>query len=178
MSICRLLLNFSQGFGDDSVIAIMGRRTRLFLSLYAGFVVYCLAVLFWGQTGIVAHARLLGVEGRLQANMKNLEQINGRLQQEFEALRSDPAAIKLEARQLGYYAPGELPIYLSGYRGNQSSYEVGTVVNAAPPKMPGDSVFRVIGLAVALIFYLMSGIFLKNKNDHFRKRSAGEAPAR
>lgn len=156
----------------------MGRRTRLFLSLYVGFVVYCLGVLFWGQTGVAARAELSHVEGRLEANMKNLQEINARLEREFEALRSDPATIKLEARQLGYYSPGEQRIYVSGFGGNQSSYEVGTIVNTESVKMPGDSFFRVAGLATALIFYLAGAIFFQKRNENRRNRPRSETAPR
>jgi len=152
----------------------MSRRTRVALALYIGFVIYSLGVFLWGRTGVAAGFELSALRTRLEANMVVLQQVNGQLAAEFDALRSDPTTIRLEARQLGYLEPGERPIDIVGRPNGDTSFAVGTLVAEKAQRFPNDSLFRGIGAGSALIFLLTSGIVARRKNAHIHPRPSSE----
>ena len=142
----------------------MGRRTRVFLSLYLGFAAYCLVVLVFGKTGIVATSELRSYHSRLEANLSNLENINTQLGDHFDALRSNPVTIRLEARKLGYLEPGEKTIQVSGYSPKPNSFAVGSLASEKKHAVTSDTVSRIVGLVVAVVAFILIGVFVRRRD--------------
>lgn len=56
---------------------------------------------------------------RLESKIEALQLENLRLTSQYEALRTSPEAIRLEARKLGYFRPGDIPVRTLGPMGFQ-----------------------------------------------------------
>ncbi|HUX22704.1 MAG TPA: septum formation initiator family protein [Spirochaetia bacterium] len=148
----------------DSVIGYMGRRTRIFVSLYLGFAVYCALVLFFGRTGIVATSELKHYRSRLDENLTQLEHINRQLADHFDALRGNPETIRLEARQLGYLEPDQRIIQVTGYSPTGNSFAVGSLLGEKKHTVTSDSISRIVGFSVAILSFILIGLFVKGRD--------------
>lgn len=142
----------------------MGRRTRVFLSLYLGFAVYCLVVLFFGRTGIIATRELRTYHTRLEANLTQLENINTHLVERLDSLRSNPQTIRLEARQLGYLGPNEHFLEIGGYAPPPNVVTVGSLVTEKKLTATPDADSRVIGLAAAVGAFVLFEVMARRRN--------------
>ncbi len=144
----------------------MKRGTRIFLSLYLGFVVYCVAMLIFGRTGVLASRELQEYRGRLEQNLSGLHDVNERLAAEFESLRSDPDTIRVEANKLGFYAQDQRVMRLGNSPQDASVYSIGSLVIEAKRSSASDGAIRSIGLGATLIFYLFSGVFRRKPHGY------------
>lgn len=142
----------------------MGRRTRIFVSLYLGFAAYCALVLVLGRTGVVASNELRSYETRLENNLAQLQNINKQLASHFDALRSNPETIRLEARQLGYLEPTQRIIQVTGYNPSESSFAVGSLVSEKKHSVTSDTVSRAVGFAVAIVSFILIGVFGRRRD--------------
>ncbi len=147
----------------------MRRSHRIFLSLYLGFFVYCLATLVLGKTGIVASQDLLRYKVDLERNLASLEALNSHLGTELASLQSDPSTIRLEARELGYYPSNALPVHIEGYAPAENLYAVGSLVVERHHRYPSDALFRIVGFVGAIVTYLLTG-FLSRRKDGPQER--------
>lgn len=152
-----------------SVITSMGRRTRVFLSLYFGFAVYCLLVLVFGRTGIIATHELRSYHSRLEANLTNLKAINSRLTVRLDDLRSSRTTIRLEARQLAYLEPNQHFLEITGYRPPQHGVTVGTLVRRRRHHATPDAVSRSIALAAAIGAFLLLEVVSRRRRGATRR---------
>lgn len=141
----------------------MGRRTRVFLSLYLGFAVYCLVVLLFGRTGIIATRELRSYHARLEANLIQLENVNAHLVQRLDSLRSNPETIRLEARQLGYLGPNEHFLEIGGYAPPPNVVTVGSLVTEKKLKATPDAVSRVIGFVAAAGAFVLFEVMARQR---------------
>jgi len=144
----------------------MRRSHRIFLSLYLGFFVYCLAMLFFGKTGIVASQDLLRYKADLERNLLSLESLNSQLGSELVSLQSDPGTIRLEARQLGYYPSNALPVHVEGYSPAENLYAVGSLAIERRHLYPSDSLFRMVGLGGAVLCYILTGVLTRKRHGY------------
>jgi len=89
----------------------------------------------------------------LQNNVETLQEINGVLRAELAALSSSPDLIRLYARELSLYAPGERVLRLQGLDGQEPFYRAGMVV--PPLNRPRGSrlVFLLVGIAFGGMLY-------------------------
>lgn len=142
----------------------MGRRTRVFLSLYLGFATYCLVVLFFGRTGIIATRELRIYHARLEANLAQLENINTRLVKRLDSLRGNPETIRLEARQLGYLGKNEHFLEIGGYAPPPNVVTVGSLVTEKKLRATPDAVSRVIGLGVAIGAFVLFEVTARRRD--------------
>lgn len=111
----------------------------------------------------------------LQRNVEALKEINQHLQAEFDALSTSPDLIRLYARDLGLYAPGERVIRLQGTGERPSFYEAGAVVTESePPKAPRLA-FLLAGLAVGGLLYVRLRFRERSQSD---ERARGHRAAR
>ncbi len=142
----------------------MGRRTRLFLSIYLGFAAYCLVVFVFGRTGIVASNELRHYKTRLETNLSQLEDINTHLADRFDSLRTNAETIRLEARQLGFLEPNERVLQISGYSPPRNAFAVGSLASERHHTVTSDSVSRVVGLIVAVLTFVLLGVFTRRRD--------------
>jgi hypothetical protein len=132
---------------------------RVIVSAWAGFVVYALAIFIAGPAGFAATGRLERERARMSANVDELKRINRSLADDFIALGSQPGRLKLEARDLGYIAPGEkvvrLPSAAAPARGR--GLAVGDVLSFDPGRRGGAVLPACAGLlAAAFVFLIVS----------------------
>ncbi len=143
----------------------MGRRTRIFLSIYLGFAAYCAVVLFFGRTGMVATGELRHYEQRLQANLTHLESTHKQLVDHLDALQSNPETIRLQARQLLYFEPDQGVIQVTGYHPTENSFAVGALVSEKKHTVTSDTVSRIVGFSVALVSFILFGLVFRRRDD-------------
>lgn len=179
VSIYHIVTDFNSGAGSPrkrfrssfvkkstglSVKSYMGRRTRLFLSIYFGFAVYCLVVLVFGRTGMVASSELQAYKARLETNLTHLENINTQLASHFDSLRTNPVTIRLEARQLGFLEPTERVIQVSGYTPPTNAFAVGSLLSEKRHTVTTDAVTRLVGLGAAIVAFILLGLFSRRRD--------------
>jgi cell division protein FtsB len=86
------------------------KGTKLLLSFWLSTVTFCLLQIIFGPTGLTETARLKEFGSRLDSRLEALQEDNIRLSGRYEALRTSADAVRLEARALGYFRPGETPV--------------------------------------------------------------------
>ncbi|MEW5814339.1 MAG: septum formation initiator family protein [Spirochaetota bacterium] len=147
----------------------MRRGTRLFFSIYAGFLVYSLLIFVGGNTGILAMKKILQNRAEIQNNIEELEKINRQLASRLESLRSDTRLLKLYARELGYFDKNEKIVKISGYRSQGSFYAVGRLLKEEAENPSLKPAFRSIAVAVGITFFILSGLIKKDRNGNQKK---------
>ena len=120
-------------------------------------------------TVAVAMDRMQEHREALQRNVETLKEINQHLQEEFDALSTSPDLIRLYARDLGLYAPGERVIRLHGAAARSTFHEAGAVVTGSDPPQAPRMAFLLAGLAVGGLLYVRL---------RFRERSRGDERSR
>ena len=132
-------------------------------------------------TVAIAMDRMQEHREALQRNVEALKEINQHLQAEFDALSTSPDLIRLYARELGLYAPGERVIRLQGTGERATFYEAGAVVTeSAPPKAPRLA-FLLAGLVVGGLLYVRLRFRERSRSDERSwsdGRSRGDGRAR
>ncbi len=136
---------------------------RLFLFIAAGFITSSLLTFLFGSGGVMEHLRLQRYRASLQGNLDDLQEIHSRLLQELHALGTDPQRIALQARELGYFRPGEQVVRVEDSAPRESYYTVGRIVRQSAPENRWDGVFRIAGLALPAVLYLLSFLIRRRR---------------
>ncbi len=117
----------------------------------------CLFLLFFfGTGGRMDYRNLLAYRFRLEANIDDLQETNGKLLDELEALGSDPERIVLQARELGYFQEGEKVIRIEGSTAGKNRYTVGTILSRAADTARMNWPFKVLGLGLPVALFSVS----------------------
>ena len=90
------------------------KGSRFFLALWLSTASFCLLQIVFGPGGITETQRLERQKAKLETRLDELQTENARLAARYESLRTSPEAVRLEARQLGYFGPGEIPVRTLG----------------------------------------------------------------
>ena len=86
------------------------KGTKLLLSLWLSTAAFCLLQILFGPGGLGEMAQLKDQQARLDARLEALKDDNFRLTAQYGALLSSPEAIRLEARSLGWFRTGDVPV--------------------------------------------------------------------
>jgi len=86
------------------------KGTKLLLSFWLSVVAFCVLQIVFGPTGLIETSSLKAYQVRLESRLISLQQDNLRLSGRYEALRTSSDSVRLEARSLGYFRPGETPV--------------------------------------------------------------------
>jgi len=86
------------------------KGTKLLLSFWLSTAAFCLLQILFGPGGFTETARLRDQQARLEVRLDLLKGDNARLNARYEALRTSAEAVRLEARALGWFRPGEIPV--------------------------------------------------------------------
>jgi len=128
----------------------MKLRLRIIIALYAGFLLSSLLQFIWGEAGVIRINTMKSHRDRLVENIAGLEEINGDLALERDALLYDEAEIQLRAMAFGFYRDNEVPVKLPG---NKQSYAytrtLGTLVRKTPDGAGSKQLFRLFFLCVS-----------------------------
>lgn len=125
-------------------------------------------LLFWGHSGIYSYKRLVNYRNSLEANIKELEQINRQLINDIDALGTNPDIVALEARELGFFKDDEQVIRIENYSARGNIHQVGRLIYKTEGKATRDILIKIFALFLPLIFYLFSHIVLKGNGDKYR----------
>ena len=125
-------------------------------------------LIFWGHSGIHSYKKLVNYRNSLEANIKELEQINQQLLNDIDALGTNPDIVALEARELGFFKDDEQVIRIENYSARGNIHQVGRLIYKMDGKATRDILIKISALFLPLIFYLFSCILLKGNADKYR----------
>ncbi len=131
---------------------------RLFfipLALYSGFLTYMIFMLFFGPNGVYAFARL---NDNIQLLAENMELLNSRkaeLTQTLNSLRSDSNEIRIKARGIGLYEPGQHVVYFQNLEDVQTLPDAGQVLVLDSERKVDQRFFRILSFIVSLLFFIV-----------------------
>ncbi len=140
------------------------KRVLIPLTFYLIFFTYSLFMLFFGDAGVYAYAR---INDRIQMLSENLKILNIKkleLTRTIESLRSDPVAMKIEARSMGLYEPDQNVLYFHDFEHGKHLLDTGHVRVIEPISKPNRGMFRVWSLTIGLLFLLFGFVSYKVKN--------------
>lgn len=122
-------------------------------ALWFGFVLSCLVSIVFGESGVIATGKLEAEKARLAENMAALSRLNNELEGSLHSLSSDPDALTLRAREMGFSAaPDERYIRIPGLAATaKRSAQAGNFIQAAYPATMPDSIIRIIGAVSAIL---------------------------
>jgi len=83
---------------------------KLLLSAWAATVAFCLLHIVFGPGGLTETSALREQQARLEVRLTELRADNLRLSARYEGLRTSVEAVRLEARSLGWFQRGEVPV--------------------------------------------------------------------
>lgn len=141
----------------------MKTGARIIISLYIGYVVYSLLMLFYGQSGLVAMGEIEDYRNDLVVNLEEIQETNRRLHAEIDFLRSETEYISLESRRIGYFKPDEGIIYVDGYENRKNHYAVGKIIRWEESEDGRKRHFRSFGIAAALLMFLVMSLSRKKR---------------
>jgi len=124
--------------------------TRIAAGGYIGLAVYCLLSLLLGPMGTAAYSDLDARVRSMRENLTSLEALNAEARARKDSALSDPEALALEARSLGFVGPDQVVIRLGFPEGTASPRDLGTLVPYVPPRGLEDSQLKAVSLASAL----------------------------
>lgn len=90
------------------------KPTHLVLSFWLATLSFCVLQILFGPTGMTETKALQEQSQKLAQRLVALQEDNRRLSARYEALRTSAEEVRLEARSLGWFAPGEVPIRTQG----------------------------------------------------------------
>ena len=146
------------------------RVQRLFYCIVAGIACAAAISLLYGGSGTGAYRVAAEYHDRLQASINNLARTSDQLQRQLKQLQTDPEVVRLYARELGYYAPGESVVHIDDGADygmlavdrdafERSFYSVGTLMREALPVRDGRFKTLPVGFSLgAALFVLVSVI--------------------
>lgn len=132
--------------------------------IYAGLVISSFMILVFGDKGLAEHYKLAGHQKVLAANIEAMKEKNRRLNQKLEHLSSNPEAIRLLARELGYFYPDEFVIQTDYYESAGEAYDVGVIMRLERPVGKKNFQFRLIGFMISTTILIIYFIFRKLRN--------------
>ena len=125
----------------------------------AAFIAASLGIFFFGDSGVSAFGGLSRYEQGLQVNVEALKQRNQDLQAELDRLKNDPERVRVLARDIGLYSPGDTVVKVVGRAARPESYAVGDLLHLRRPEPTGNAMFKETALgAVAAV--LVIGFFV------------------
>jgi len=132
------------------------KGTKLLLSFWLSTVAFCVLQIVFGPAGLVQTARLQEYQTRLDSRLEALQGENLRLKTRYDALRTSTEAVRLEARALGYFRPGETPVRTldgAGFRLPSEEPDLSVVPAPAANVLETSLFFRLAWPLLFLVFF-------------------------
>ena len=133
------------------------KGTKLLLSFWLSTAAFCLLQILFGPGGVTETLRLKEQQSRLESRLESLKDENLRLTARYDALRTSVDAVRLEARSLGYFQPGEVPVRtLDGttFRLPSDAPDFSTVPPLAEAAAETSLFFRLAWPLLFVVFFL------------------------
>jgi cell division protein FtsB len=122
-------------------------------------------------TVAIAMDRMQENREALQRNVQALKEVNRRLQDEFDELSTSADLIRLYARGIGLYMPGERVIRLQGVEELDPFYEAGYVVLQLRSPRSHRMLFLLIGIATGGLLYARLRFRDRSRSDRHSTES-------
>jgi cell division protein FtsB len=116
-------------------------------------VVYTILLVYNGPGGIVPYRELQAERQRILENLDKLQVINLELEGTMEALRHDPEAIRIRARELGYGENNERFVRIVGLPGGRYTEMKPGMIRTAVLPIPSGNAYRLISFCLGLILF-------------------------
>ncbi len=150
--------------------------TRLAAGAYIGIAVYCLLSLVLGPMGTASYRDLERQVHRMRENLQVLESVNAEAVARRDAALSDPEALALEARSLGYVEPDQVVVRLGFPAASRTPRDAGTLVPYAHPRGMADAQLKAVSLAAALCA-AFAGFLIRPARGRGRRFTEPDRPA-
>jgi len=132
----------------------------------AAFVAASLGIFFFGDSGVSAFGGLSRYEKSLEANVESLKLRNQELQAELQELKNDPDRVKVLARDIGMFSPGDTVVKIVGRQPRPESYAVGDLLRMRRPEPTGNVMFKEAalgGVAAVLVVAFFATVVARRK---------------
>jgi len=132
----------------------------------AAFIAASLGIFFFGDSGVSAFGGLSRYERGLEANVESLRQRNQELQAELDELKNDPERVRVLARDIGMYSPGDTVVKIVGRPPEPESYAVGDLLYLHRAEPTGNVMFKETALGVVaavLVIALLAAVASRRK---------------
>ena len=91
------------------------RGNKIILAAWSALVVFCAIQVIWGPLGVLQTNDLQVYEQKLDKRLGKLQDENESLWRQYNSLRTSEGAVRLQARQLGWFEKNDIPVrVLSG----------------------------------------------------------------
>ncbi|NNM54652.1 MAG: hypothetical protein HKM05_08025, partial [Spirochaetales bacterium] len=91
------------------------RGNKIILAAWSALAVFCVIQVIWGPLGVLQTNQLQTYEKKLDKRLTDLQDENESLWRQYDSLRTSEGAVRLQARQLGWFENGDIPVrVLSG----------------------------------------------------------------
>jgi len=114
----------------------------------AAFIAASLGIFFFGDSGVSAFGGLSTYERDLEANIEALKLRNQDLQGDLDQLKNDPGRVRVLARDIGLYSPGDSVVKIVGRPQKPESYAVGDLLHLRRAEPTGNAMFKETALGV------------------------------
>jgi cell division protein FtsB len=138
------------------------KGSQFLLAFWLSTASFCLLQIVFGPGGITETHRLEEQKTRLEARLGELQAENARLAARYEALRTNPEAVRLEARALGYFESGEVPVRTLGgaeFRLPPDDPHLSRIAPIAGGSHDTSLFFRLAWLMLFLVFWGTLNLF-------------------
>lgn len=145
----------------------------LLIPCWIGIASYCILSVIAGPTGLVATQKTKDASHIMRENLNNLENLNATYANDWEILRTNPDAIVLEARSLGYIAGNEIAIRLSVSDEPAVPDSAGTRISFNSESLLAEKKIKdialLVGLFSAIVVFALRLKKLPLKNKFYRE---------
>jgi cell division protein FtsB len=146
------------------------KARKILLSLWLATAAFCLLQIVAGPNGILVTTQLQADAARLDARLAQLAEDNARLRQIYQALNTSAEAVRLEARRLGWFQSGDVPVKVvegQSFQLPPESYSFTQVLQSPVVLLP-DAFFRLSWFLLVAVFWGVLSLL-----DLLREREVG-----
>jgi hypothetical protein len=137
------------------------------------FISAALVIFVFGDSGMLAYARLSSYGESLAANVESLTQRNAELAVRLERLRKDPQSNILLAQGIGLYQLDDQVVRLEGRPAQTETYTVGDLLRMRRDMAARNPVFKAVALGLSgllLAFALFASRASRSRSDGAHSR--------
>ena len=159
---------------------------RLFHCTVAGLVIATGLSFLFGASGLFNYRDLLGYEAHVSDGIADLQDRHLRLRQRAAVLRDNPEALRLLAREAGYFRPGETvvevgptridPTAAAGARSTSGFADVTPLLQRTPPLPREPFNALALGLFLGIGSFAALGALRAFRSRHASHQPDGPSP--
>jgi cell division protein FtsB len=136
---------------------------KFYWPLLLALIMYTALSFFWGRSGMQAQKELISIRTELQKNLDELNRINRTLNDELNALGSDPESIIIQSRNLSYHEADEKLLFVNLPESGLRKIDAGKFLNLHWVERAEDNLFKGISLLVFLSSSLIVILVRRNR---------------